>query len=147
MLPLCAKILKEEPTKRHHIAALVLTPTRELAMQIHSVLLSLLAFHQPSAEVLQLDTAEKRPATTESIILPQLVIGGSTKPAEDLSYFLRQSPNVLIATPGRLAELITSSHVNSTSSFQMLVLDEADRLLDLGFSKELHRIIAFLPKQ
>jgi len=116
-------------------------------MQIHSVLLSLLAFHPPSAEVLQLDTGEKRPATAEPIILPQLVTGGSTKPAEDLAYFLRQSPNVLIATPGRLVELVASPHVNSTSSFQMLVLDEADRLLDLGFSRELHRIIAFLPKQ
>jgi len=116
-------------------------------MQIHSVLLSLLAFHQASNEVLQLDSSEKRPATADPVIVPQLVIGGSTKPAEDLAYFLRQSPNVIIATPGRLAELVTSHHVNSTSSFQMLVLDEADRLLDLGFSRELHRIINFLPKQ
>ena len=97
--------------------------------------------------MLRLDPGEKRPATAEPVILPQLVVGGSTKPAEDLAYFLRQSPNVLIATPGRLAELVASPHVNSTSSFQTLVLDEADRLLDLGFSKELHRIIAFLPKQ
>jgi ATP-dependent RNA helicase DDX55/SPB4 len=51
-------------------------------------------------------------------------------------------------TQGRLAELLTSSHVHAPqSSFDMLVLDEADRLLDLGFKQDLERILGYLPKQ
>ena len=79
---------------------------------------------------------------------PQLVVGGTTPPAEDLSVFLRASPNVLIGTPGRLLALLASPHVHAPqTSFEALVLDEADRLLDLGFKDELQRILMRLPKQ
>jgi ATP-dependent RNA helicase DDX55/SPB4 len=149
LLPLCTKILREEePTKRHHVASIVITPTRELAAQVFGFLNSLLAFHQPSAEILPyLKDDERRPATTEPVVVPQLVVGGSVKPAEDLSFFIRHSPNILVATPGRLAELVSQNLVNVTGSFQTLVLDEADRLLDLGYAKDLDRILAYLPKQ
>lgn len=91
---------------------------------------------------------EKRPATTGTAIVPQLLVGGTTKAAEDLSAFLRLSPNLLIATPGRLAELLSSPYVKApASSFEVLIMDEADRLLDLGFSQELTRILGYLPKQ
>jgi ATP-dependent RNA helicase DDX55/SPB4 len=53
-----------------------------------------------------------------------------------------------VATPGRLVELLSSPHVHCPqSSFEMLVLDEADRLLDLGFKEDLQKILARLPKQ
>jgi ATP-dependent RNA helicase DDX55/SPB4 len=81
-------------------------------------------------------------------VIPQLLLGGATSPAEDLSSFLKRSPNVLVATPGRLLELLSSPHVHCPqSSFEMLVLDEADRLLDLGFKDDLQKILARLPKQ
>lgn len=81
-------------------------------------------------------------------IKAQLLLGGSTTPAQDLSSFLRNSPNLLIATPGRLLELLSSPHVHCPqSSFEVLVLDEADRLLDLGFKNDLQKILARLPKQ
>ncbi|KAF4126376.1 ATP-dependent RNA helicase DDX55/SPB4 [Geosmithia morbida] len=151
LLPVVQKLLRlEEPTKRHHVGAIIVAPTRELSMQIHSVLTSLLKFHAPSAEILpQLKGEEKREASTAPVIVPQLVVGGSTTTvAQDLSFFLRHSPNVLIGSPGRLVELLSSPHVHCPqSSFEMLVLDEADRLLDLGFKPDLQSILGQIPKQ
>lgn len=81
-------------------------------------------------------------------IIPQLLLGGNTSPAQDLTYFLKHSPNLLIATPGRLLELLSSPRVHCPqSSFEALVLDEADRLLDLGFKDDLQKILGLLPKQ
>lgn len=150
LIPIVQKILRlDEPTKKHHVAAIIVSPTRELAAQIHSVLLSLLEFHPPSAELLpHLKEDEKRPSTTSPVVVPQLLVGGTTTTAQDLSYFMRHSPNVLISSPGRLVELLTSPHIHCPqSSFEMLVLDEADRLLDLGFKQDLQGIISHLPKQ
>jgi len=105
-------------------------------------------FHGPSADILPLlKEDDKRPETAAPVVLPQLVVGGVGKPATDLSFFLRHRPNLIVATPGRLAELLSSQYVNSTGSFDMLVLDEADRILELGFAQDLGRILACLPKQ
>ena len=134
---------------------------RELAIQIHSVLRSLLAFHSSSAAAMQaidapssLDGSEEgrdlQPLESSSkrIVSPQLLVGGNTTPAQDLNHFLKHSPNLLISTPGRLLELLSSQHVHcSQSSFEVLVLDEADRLLDLGFKEDLQKILGKLPKQ
>lgn len=86
------------------------------------------------------------PGTLKAV--PQLLLGGSITPAQDLSAFLKKSPNILIGTPGRLLELLRSPHVHCPqSSFDALVMDEADRLLDLGFKEDLQKIISRLPKQ
>ncbi|KAI1800171.1 ATP-dependent rRNA helicase spb4 [Daldinia bambusicola] len=151
LLPLVHRILRlDEPTKRHHVAAIIVAPTKELAGQIHGTLSSLIAFHPESSELLpHLNGDEKRPETSSPVIVPQLLSGGSTTtPAQDLSFFLRASPNVLISTPGRLVELLSSPHVHCPqSSFELLILDEADRLLDLGFKADLQKILSRLPKQ
>ena len=90
----------------------------------------------------------KRHSSSMLKVVPQLLLGGSRSPAEDLSMFLKQSPNMLISTPGRLLELLSSPHVHCPqSSFEVLVLDEADRLLDLGFKDDLQNILRRLPKQ
>ena len=82
------------------------------------------------------------------IVLPQLVVAGEVSPAQDLEFFISLSPNLLIATPGRLLELFKSPHVQCPeSSFEVLVLDEADRLLDMGFKDDIQKIIRRLPKQ
>jgi ATP-dependent RNA helicase DDX55/SPB4 len=144
------KLLRlEEPIKKHHVGAIIISPTRELATQIHSVLLSLLAFHGPSAEALKsLEEDEKRKPSSTLTVVPQLLLGGTTTPTQDLSRFLKNSPNLLISTPGRLLELLSSPHVHCPqSSFEVLVLDEADRLLDLGFKDDLQKILGRLPKQ
>ncbi|KAJ1338616.1 ATP-dependent RNA helicase DDX55/SPB4 [Microdochium nivale] len=151
LIPLVQRILRGDgPTKRHHIAVIVVSPTRELATQIHSVLTSLLKFHPPSAEILPLlDGEDKRPYTgTDPVVVPQLLVGGATTVQQDISFFLRHSPNFVVATPGRLVELLSSQHVHTPSStFEALVLDEADRLLDLGFKPDLQKILGHLPKQ
>lgn len=123
---------------------------RELASQIYKVLLSLLEFHSPSAAAINPPEDENAPRQKSSTlkVVPQLLLGGSSSPAEDLSTFLKRSPNLIVSTPGRLLELLSSPHVHCPqSSFEMLVLDEADRLLDLGFKDELQKILRCLPKQ
>ena len=134
---------------------------RELATQIYGVLQSLLAFHAPSAAAMKPpgdgDEQQEAGETLPSLptyppstlkVLPQLLLGGSTTPAQDLTNFLKNSPNLLISTPGRLTELLSSSNVHCPqSSFEVLVLDEADRLLDLGFKEDLQKILGQLPKQ
>ncbi len=131
---------------------------RELATQIYNVLRSLLAFHGPSFAALKppdKDSDTKAvlepspvPAKPEIKVVPQLLVGGDTTTAQDLSNFLHHSPNLLISTPGRLLELLSSPHVHCPqSSFEVLVLDEADRLLDLGFKDDIQKILSRLPKQ
>ncbi|KAH8803119.1 ATP-dependent rRNA helicase spb4 [Xylogone sp. PMI_703] len=150
LIPLVEKLLrKEEPIKKHHVGAIIIAPTRELAAQIHSVLMSLISFHGPSAEAMKaLEEDEKRQIQSTPSIVPQLLLGGIRTPAEDLSTFMKRSPNLLIGTPGRLLELLSSTFVQCPqSSFEALVLDEADRLLDLGFKDDLQKILNRLPKQ
>jgi ATP-dependent RNA helicase DDX55/SPB4 len=161
LIPVVERLLRlDAPTKKHHVGAIVISPTRELATQTHTVLVSLLKFHGPSAALLRDDDDEDTPmsdadsapapvfpASTLKVV-PQLLLGGAVTPAQDLSKFLKKSPNVLIGTPGRLLELLSSPHVHCPqSSFDVLVMDEADRLLDLGFKEDLQRILSRLPKQ
>ena len=163
LIPLIERILRqEESIKKHHLAAIVIAPTRELATQISDVLKSLLAFHGPSSyalrrtrklfdpneeEVEQEDHGQVFSDATPKV-LPQLLLGGSTTAAQDLSRFLKTSPNVLIGTPGRLLEILSSPYVHAPqSTFDLLVLDEADRLLDMGFKDDLTKILGLLPKQ
>ena len=159
LIPVIEKLLRlDQRAKKHHVTAIIISPTRELATQIHGVLETLLAFHGPSAAARRPPDEDSESMKTEEpilmyppstpIIVPQLLVGGDTSPAQDLSYFLQQSSNLLIATPGRLLEILSSPHVHCPqSSFEVLVLDEADRLLDLGFKDDLQKILGRLPKQ
>ncbi|KAJ0340512.1 hypothetical protein COL922a_003321 [Colletotrichum nupharicola] len=150
LLPLVQKLMRlSEPTKRGHVFAIIVSPTRELAIQIHSVLQALVGFHPPSAEILpHLKEDEKRPDTNVPVIVPQLLVGGNTTTQQDLSFFVRHAPNVLVSTPGRLVELLASPHVHCTqATFELFIMDEADRLLDMGFKQDIQRILGYLPKQ
>ncbi|KAI4168382.1 MAG: hypothetical protein LQ343_006467 [Gyalolechia ehrenbergii] len=148
----------DEPIKKYHVGAIIISPTRELASQIYNVLCSLLAFHEPSASALKppdeepdLEShpeQEKTQSKSALKVVPHLLVGGDITTAQDLSHFHQNSPNLLISTPGRLLELLSSPHVHCPqSSFEVLVLDEADRLLDLGFKEDLQKILGRLPKQ
>ncbi|KAF9741445.1 ATP-dependent rRNA helicase spb4 [Paraphaeosphaeria minitans] len=160
LIPMVERLLRlDAPLKKNHVGAIILTPTRELATQIHTVLLSLLKFHAPSAAVMKTDDEDSDmedadapppptfpPGTLK--VVPQLLLGGTVTPAQDLSWFLKNSPNILIGTPGRLLGLLSSPHVHCPqSSFDALVMDEADRLLDMGFKDDLQKILSRLPKQ
>lgn len=156
LIPTLEKLLRlDEEIKRHHVGAIILSPTRELATQIYGVLQSILAFHEPSSAAMKpLDesdsagTEKLSPSSSGPRVVAQLLVGGDTSTTQDLSHFLKYSPSLLVATPGRLLELLSSPLVKCPqSSFEVLVLDEADRLLDLGFREDLQKILGRLPKQ
>ena len=120
LIPLIEELKKE--TTRHPIA-LVLLPTRELAMQV-----------QEQYEQLRTKTMPKA----------ALIIGGVSEKAQIQS--LRGGSGLVIATPGRLQDLMTRKFAD-LNGIKILVLDEADRMLDMGFLPAIRRIISVLPRQ
>ena len=123
-LPLLQKLLQEGPqVAANSIRALVLVPTRELAEQVHE---SFRAYGQH----VPLRTAVAYGGVS---INPQMMK-------------LRKGVDVLVATPGRLLDLYRQNALKFTQ-LQALVLDEADRMLDLGFARELDEVFAALPKR
>ena len=110
-----------EPTR--HTVALVLLPTRELAMQVHEQYEQLRTKTMPKAA---------------------LVIGGVSEKAQIQG--LRAGSGLVIATPGRLQDLMNRKFAD-LRHIQVLVLDEADRMLDMGFLPAIRRIVSVLPQQ
>ncbi|EMD01145.1 hypothetical protein BAUCODRAFT_60935 [Baudoinia panamericana UAMH 10762] len=158
LIPIVSRILSaEEPNKKGYVRSIVVAPTKELATQIHDVLRGLLDFHPPSSAVLRPSAEQEDGDETSSsqrevppgpYVIPQLLIGGRTKLAEDLSTYSALNPNVLIATPKRLVEVLQSSRVIlKRHYFDLLVLDEADRLLDPNFQSDLQTILQLVPKE
>jgi ATP-dependent RNA helicase RhlE len=125
-LPLLQKMLPSANTStspaKHPVRALILTPTRELAIQVEESVKAY-AKHTP---------------------LRSLVVYGGTDIRTQTPH-LKTGIEVLVATPGRLLDHIEQKSVN-LNQVQMLVLDEADRMLDMGFMPDLRRILALLPK-
>jgi ATP-dependent RNA helicase RhlE len=111
------------PARGRPIRALVLSPTRELAAQIGE----------------SVRNYGRHTGLTSAVIF-----GGVGQNAQEQS--LRQGVDVLVATPGRLLDLMQQGFV-SYKSLEVFVLDEADRMLDMGFIHDVKRIIAALPKQ
>ncbi len=108
---------------RHPVRALVLTPTRELAIQV----------------------AENVKAYAQHTPLRSTVVfGGVDMKAQTV--ILKGGVEIVIATPGRLLDHVEQKNV-SLGQVQMLVMDEADRMLDMGFLPDLQRIINMLPKK
>ena len=122
VLPILMNLEGKTTTKNRHINVLVLVPTRELAAQVEEVFRTFgffLPFHVKSLAV----------------------FGGSSINPQMQAL---QNVNILVATPGRLIELAKSNalHLDSIST---LVLDEADKMLNLGFKDEMDEIFAMLP--
>ncbi len=126
-LPILQKLLpfashSTSPAK-HPIRALVLTPTRELAIQVEESI-KVYAKHTP---------------------LKSLVVFGGVDIKTQTPH-LKTGVEILVATPGRLLDHVEQKTLN-LGQVQILVLDEADRMLDMGFMPDLKRILALLPKQ
>ncbi|KAG2380213.1 DEAD-box ATP-dependent RNA helicase [Vigna angularis] len=132
LLPSIEVVVKSPPSDRDHrrppIFVLVICPTRELASQAAAEANKLLKYH-PTIGV-------------------QVVIGG-TRLALEQKRMQANPCQILVATPGRLRD-----HIENTAGFstrlmgvKVLVLDEADHLLDMGFRKDIERVIAAVPKQ
>ncbi len=120
-LPMLHMLHAQKPNGPRHIRALILTPTRELALQIDESL-------RTYGRHLPLRTA--------------VVLGGV--PAGKQIKALRQNPDFLVATPGRLLDLFGQRHVR-LHQIDTLVLDEADRMLDMGFLPDVKKIVSKLP--
>lgn len=122
LLPVLDHISK---TKKHQISTLILAPTRELAQQIDQQVEGLAYFTGVSSIA---------------------VFGGGDGSAyEQQRRGIQNNVNIIIATPGRLIAHLTSG-VLKLNHLTHLVLDEADRMLDMGFSDDIMKIISYLPK-
>ncbi|KAI0059949.1 DEAD-domain-containing protein [Artomyces pyxidatus] len=122
LIPVLEILYRRKWGPQDGLGALIISPTRELAVQIFEVLRSIGGFHSFSAG---------------------LVIGG--KNLKDERERLSRM-NILVATPGRLLQHMDQTFGFESDNLQMLVLDEADRILDMGFSRTLTALLAHLPK-
>src|SRR5687767_8959993 len=126
-LPLLQKMLRHETASmspaRHPVRALVLAPTRELADQVANNVRTY-AKHTELRSTVVFGGIDMKPQTAE----------------------LKRGVEVLIATPGRLLDHIEAKNC-ALHQVEYVVLDEADRMLDIGFLPDLQRILSFLPKQ
>jgi len=116
LLPAMQRLLKNRPLSKRDPRVVILTPTRELAKQVFTQL---------------------RLFTTGSQFKAVLILGGEN--FNDQVKTLEKDPQFIVATPGRLADHLTQGHFY-LNGLELLILDEADRMLDLGFSKELKQI-------
>ena len=122
-LPLLYKLSQGSLAKPNQARALVLTPTRELAAQI----------------------AENVEAYGKYLNLRSAVVFGGVKINPQMMK-LRKGADILIATPGRLLDLHQQNAI-AFDQLEVLILDEADRMLDMGFIHDIRRILKTLPKQ
>ncbi len=122
-LPLLQRLASGSRVRSNHIRALVLTPTRELAVQV----------------------GQNVASYGKHLSLKSGVVYGGVKINPQMMK-LRSGVDVLVATPGRLLDLFSQNAVKF-SQVETLVLDEADRMLDMGFIGDIRKILALLPKR
>jgi ATP-dependent RNA helicase RhlE len=122
-LPILQLLNESAPIHPHRVRALILTPTRELAAQV----------------------AESVATYGAHLPLKAAVVFGGVKINPQISK-LRKGIDILIATPGRLLDLYQQGEVRF-SDLEILVLDEADRMLDMGFINDIRRILKLLPEK
>lgn len=126
LLPVIDRIITSDPKDINSIRALVIVPTRELALQIDQQLTAM-AYYTP--------------------VTSCAVYGGSDGASFDQQKkALTTGTEIIIATPGKLLSHLNLGYVKA-DSLEFLIMDEADRMLDMGFYEDIMRIIDFLPKQ
>ena len=122
-IPTIQRLSKTKIKGKRPVRSLVLTPTRELAIQVYESFKDYAKYTQIKSTV---------------------VYGGVGQGSQVRA--LRQGVDVLVATPGRLLDLIEQKHL-SLSEVEVFILDEADRMLDMGFINDIKRVIKMLPKE
>lgn len=122
VLPILESFQRKKSTRNLHLKVLILVPTRELAVQIGDVMAGFSKY---------LTIPVKHNA----------VFGGVTLNQQMMTL---KNTEILVATPGRLLELVSTQSVN-LSKIEVLVLDEADKMLDLNFQEEVNKLFALLP--
>ncbi|GAA5976301.1 hypothetical protein JCM10908_005448 [Rhodotorula pacifica] len=161
---------RERPLGKREIGAVVIAPTRELAIQIHAVFNHFLAAQPTAQNPDQPSTSTAPPPTAHpsAPVAPALLLIGGNSLQDDKKQFFETGADILVGTPGRLEEFLLGSSsvalnkkskgkgsvsrgsgtgVGDTRELEVLVMDEADRLLDLGFTPTLTRLLEHFPKQ
>ncbi|KAE8144710.1 putative DEAD box RNA helicase [Aspergillus avenaceus] len=123
LIPILENLYRKQWSEHDGLGALILSPTRELAIQIFEVLRKIGRYHTFSAG---------------------LVIGGKSL-KEEQERLGRM--NILVCTPGRILQHLDQTSFFDTFNLQMLVMDEADRILDMGFQKSVDAIVGHLPQE
>ena len=123
VLPMLQRLRKKMPLEKFQVRALIITPTRELAEQIHEDV-------KNYGRYLEVSSA--------------LNVGGRSM--NDQAKALEGGIDILISTPGRLIEHLSNKTINF-EAVEFFVLDEADRMLDMGFIEEIQSVLEFAPKQ
>ncbi|XP_023223506.1 ATP-dependent RNA helicase DDX55-like [Centruroides sculpturatus] len=131
VIPLLEILLRKTSLKKKDVGAIVISPTRELATQTAEVLEHFLKY------------------------VPQftyMLLTGGYKPTVDINKFQENGGNIIISTPGRIMDIFTRktdmfNFAANVKTLEVLILDEADRLLDLGFESSINDILSYLPKQ
>ena len=121
-LPILEKLSRGEKARSNNIRALILTPTRELAAQV----------------------GESVATYGQNLDLTSFIVFGGVKINPQMQR-LRRGVDILVATPGRLLDLFNQNAVKF-NQVEILVLDEADRMLDMGFIRDIKKLLAALPK-
>jgi len=122
-LPVLQIMSRSRPQGKRYIRALILSPTRELAAQID----------------------ERFSAYSEHLDIRHKVIFGGVKQNPQVRA-LQRGLDILVATPGRLLDLINQGHVD-IGRVEFFVLDEADRMLDMGFIRDIQKVLKLLPNR
>uniref|UniRef100_A0A3Q3XMF7 ATP-dependent RNA helicase n=1 Tax=Mola mola TaxID=94237 RepID=A0A3Q3XMF7_MOLML len=120
----CIELIYKLKFMPRNTGVVILSPTRELAMQTYGVLKELMTHH---------------------VHTYGLIMGGSNRSAE--SQKLANGVNILVATPGRLLDHLQNTPGFMFKNLQCLIIDEADRILEVGFEEELKQIIKLLPRR
>jgi ATP-dependent RNA helicase RhlE len=124
-LPILQRLAQTSYDRNRPVRALILTPTRELAAQVGESVLKYGALQMPRLK-------------------SDIVFGGVKINPQMMR--LRGGVDILTATPGRLLDLVNQNAVK-LNQVEILVLDEADRMLDMGFIKDIRKILSYLPKK
>ena len=124
-LPVLQRLMSSAKNSQAHksVRALILTPTRELAAQVHE----------------SVETYGKYLPLKSTVIFGGVSINPQIKT-------LRNGIDILVATPGRLLDHVSQKTVD-LSKVEVLILDEADRMLDMGFIRDIRKVLALLPKK
>ncbi|KAJ3033223.1 ATP-dependent RNA helicase [Rhizophlyctis rosea] len=124
LIPAVEFLYKMKFKPRNGTGVLIISPTRELALQIFGVAKELFKFHHQTFGIL---------------------MGGANRKAE--AEKLGKGVNLIVATPGRLLDHLQNTKGFIFKNLKMLIIDEADRILEVGFEEEMHQIIKLLPKE
>jgi ATP-dependent RNA helicase DDX18/HAS1 len=123
LIPAVEMLYKLQFKPRNGTGVLIISPTRELALQIFGVAKELLQHHSQTFGI---------------------IMGGANRKAE--AEKLQKGVNLLVATPGRLLDHLQNTKGFNTKNLKMLIIDEADRILEVGFEEEMHKIMKLLPE-